>query len=63
MSDDDARLLRTLARFEGVTPSELARTAILEKIENAHDLKVLREAIAEDPGERFGIDEVLRELS
>lgn len=63
MSEDDAALIRKFAAFEGVTISEFARTAILEKIEDEYDLKALRQAISEDSGERFGIDEVLSELS
>lgn len=47
---------------EGVTISDFARTAILEKIEDSYDLQELREAIARDSDERFSIDEVLAEL-
>lgn len=62
MSDEDAALVRKYADFEGVTISDFARSAILEKIEDSYDLQELREAIAEDNGERFSIDEVLEEL-
>lgn len=62
MSEDDANLVRKFAKFEGVTISDFARTAILEKIEDAYDLEELRHAIAEDNGERFSIDEILEEL-
>lgn len=62
MSEQDAVLVRKFAQFEGATVSEFARTAILEKIEDSYDLQELREAIAYDSGERFGIDEVLAEL-
>ncbi|MCZ9294179.1 type II toxin-antitoxin system RelB family antitoxin [Corynebacterium meitnerae] len=62
MSDQDAALVRKFAQFEGVTVSEFARTAILEKIEDSYDLQELREAMAHDSGERFSIDEVLAEL-
>ena len=54
--------MRKFAQFEGITISEFARTAILEKIEDSYDLQELREAIAYDSGERFSIDEVLAEL-
>lgn len=63
MDDRDAELVRRFARFEGVTISDFARSAILEKIEDAYDLQELREAIAQDSGERFSIDEILDELS
>ena len=45
MDDNDAELVRKYARFEGVTLSDFARNAILEKIEDAHDLQELRDAI------------------
>ena len=62
MSEQDAELVRKFAQFEGVTISDFARTAILEKIEDSYDLQELRQAIAQDSGERFSIDEVLTEL-
>ena len=62
MSDEDAALVRKYADFEGITISDFARSAILEKIEDSYDLQELREAIAEDTGERFSIDEVLEGL-
>ena len=63
MSEEDAALVRKFAQFEGVTISDFARNAILEKIEDAYDLQELRAAIAQDSGERFSIDEVLSELA
>ncbi|MBM7796848.1 uncharacterized protein (DUF1778 family) [Pseudoglutamicibacter cumminsii] len=63
MNEDDAELVRKFARFEGVTISDFARVAILEKIEDSYDLAELREAIAQDSGERFSIDEILDELA
>lgn len=62
MNAQDAELVRKFAQFEGVTISDFARTAILEKIEDSYDLQELREAIAQDTGERFSIDEILSEL-
>lgn len=62
MSEQDAELVRKFAQFEGVTISDFARTAILEKIEDSYDLQELRQAIAQDSGERFSIDEILDEL-
>lgn len=63
MNEKDAELVRKFAAFEGVTISEFARAAILEKIEDASDLQELRDAIARDSGEWFTIDEVLDELA
>lgn len=62
MNEQDAALVRKFAQFEGVTISDFVRTAILEKIEDSYDLQELREAIAQDSGERFSIDEILPEL-
>lgn len=62
MSDEDAALIRKLADFEGITISDFARTAILEKIEDSYDLHELRAAIATDDGKRYSIDEILEEL-
>lgn len=63
MNERDAELVRRFTQFEGVTISDFARNAILEKIEDAYDLQELREAIAQDSGERFSIDDVVSELS
>lgn len=63
MSDEDAELVRRFAQFEGMTISDFARAAILEKIEDIYDLQELRDAIAHDSGERFSIDEILTELA
>ncbi|EFK55380.1 DUF6290 family protein [Corynebacterium genitalium ATCC 33030] len=62
MNAEDAELVRKFASFSGVTISDFARSAILEKIEDTYDLQELREAIADDSGERFTIDDVLTEL-
>ncbi len=62
MDDDDAELVRKYARFEGVTLSDFARNAILEKIEDAHDLQELRDAIAHDTGERYNVGDILADL-
>ena len=62
MDDDDAELVRKYARFEGVTISDFARDAILEKIEDAHDLQELRDAIAHDTGERYSVNDILADL-
>ena len=62
MDEQDAQLVRKFAQFEGVTISDFARAAILEKIEDSYDLQELREAIAQDSGERFSIDEVIDQL-
>ncbi len=62
MSDSDAELARKFAAFEGKSFSDFARDAIFEKIEDYDDLEELRKAVAEDTGERYSQDEVLKEL-
>lgn len=62
MSDEDAALVRKFAKFKGVTISDFARSAILEKIEDSYDLEELHRAMAEDDGQRFSIDDILDEL-
>ena len=62
MNEVEAELVRTFAQSEGVTVSDFARAAIVEKIEDSYDLQELREAIAQDSGERFSIDKVMSEL-
>lgn len=62
MSDEDAEVVRRFAAFEGKSFSDFARDAIFEKIEDSEDLAVLREAVAEDTGERYSQAEVLKEL-
>lgn len=63
MDDKDAELVRKYARFEGVTLSDFARNAILEKIGDAHDLQELRDAIAHDAGERYSLDDILADFN
>lgn len=63
MDEKDAELVRNFAEFEGVTISDFIRSAVLEKIEDAYDLEELRQAVREDTGERYSIDEILDELS
>lgn len=38
------------------------RNAVLEKVEDAHDLLELGDALNADTGDRFSIDEILNEL-
>ncbi|MEJ5997332.1 type II toxin-antitoxin system RelB family antitoxin [Corynebacterium sp. H130] len=63
MNEADAELVRKFAAFEGMTISDFARTAIMEKIEDVCDREELRTAVAADTGERFRIDQILDELS
>ena len=51
-----------MAESEGHTPPEFARAALLERVEDHYDLQELRAAMAEDSGERFSLDEVLKDI-
>ena len=62
LSSSEASLLAELARSEGMTVSEFARSAVTEKVEDLQDLNELRAAVELDSGERFTTDEILREL-
>ncbi|KGF20797.1 CopG family transcriptional regulator [Arthrobacter sp. HMSC06H05] len=62
MNEQDAELVRKFAKFEGLAISDFARAAILEKVEDSYDLAELREAMAQDSGERFTIEEILDDL-
>lgn len=59
----DAELVRKFAQSQGVSVSDFIRSAVLEKVEDACDLLALRQAVKEDTGERYGIDQVLNDLS
>ncbi|WP_042407227.1 type II toxin-antitoxin system RelB family antitoxin [Corynebacterium jeddahense] len=62
LSSEEAPLLAEFARSEGMTVSEFARTAIMEKVEDLQDVEELRAALESDSGERFTADEICREL-
>lgn len=47
---------------EGRPISDYARAALLERVEDYYDLQELRAAMAEDSGERFNLDEVLKDI-
>lgn len=47
LSDQDEKLFKSYAKNNGLSMSELIRSAVLEKIEDEYDLAVYREAMAE----------------
>lgn len=51
-----------MAACEGRLISTSARTALLERVEDYYDLQELRAAMVEDSGERFSLDEVLKDI-
>lgn len=62
MDDADAEVVRRYAAFQGVSVSDLLRSAVFEKIEDGQDLADLRAAIAADDGERHSLADVRAEL-
>ncbi len=51
-----------MAACEGRPISASARAALFERVEDYYDLQELRAAMAEDSGERFSLDEVLKDI-
>ena len=47
LSDQDEKLFKSYAKANGLSLSELIRSAVLEKIEDEYDLAIYREALAE----------------
>ncbi|GAA3512583.1 DUF6290 family protein [Corynebacterium pilbarense] len=62
LSSEEASLVTKLARAEGVTVSEFARSAIAERIEDLQDLQELRSAVEFDSDKRFTMDEIYWEF-
>ena len=62
LSNEEAPLLAEFARSEGMTVSEFARSAIMEKAEDLQDVDDLRAALEFDSGKRFTADEICREV-
>ena len=62
INDKDGELIKKYIQMHGLTISEFARQAMLEKIEDEYDLQVLRQAMAEDDGVRIPIEELFEEF-
>lgn len=50
--------VQNCAEFEGVTFSEFVREAVFEKIEGMADIEAYNEALRDDDGTRYTMDEV-----
>ncbi len=59
-ADDEREGIQAFADFTGQTFSEVVRESVLERIEEAADLQAYSEALAEDDGKRYSMDEVMR---
>jgi predicted DNA-binding protein len=56
---EEREWIQNYADFSGKTFSEVVREAVLEKIEDAADLLAYNEALVEDDGTRYSLDEVV----
>lgn len=52
--------IQSYADVLGISFSEFVRNAALEKVEDAVDIKVYNEALADDDGARYSTDDVVR---
>lgn len=62
INDEDSKLIKNYIQLHGLTISEFARQAMLERIEDEYDLAVLRQAMAEDDGVRISHKELMAEF-
>ncbi|MGV3000049.1 type II toxin-antitoxin system RelB family antitoxin [Streptococcus suis] len=62
INDEDSKLIKNYIQLHGLTISEFARQAMLERIEDEYDLDVLRQAMAEDDGVRISHEELMAEF-
>ena len=62
LNEMDAQLFKSYADAHGITLTDLFRNAVLEKIEDEHDLKELREALANPNPVYYTLEEVEKEL-
>lgn len=62
INDQDSELIKKYIHLHGLTISEFARQAMLEKIEDEYDLQVLRQAMAEDDGVRIPVEDLFEEF-
>ena len=59
LPEEEKRLISDYAQAFGTTVSELARKSIMESIEDAIDTRDLLEAIENDDGVRYSMDDVM----
>lgn len=58
--DGEEELIRSYAGVVGMSFSEFVRSAALEKVEDAVDIEVYDEALADDDGTRYSMEDVMR---
>ena len=52
--------IQSYASVLGMSCSEFVRSAALEKVEDAADIKAYNEALADDDGTHYSMDDVMR---
>ena len=64
LNEKDAELVKTYAKINNISLSDLIRNAILEKIENEYDLECYEKAIKEykQNPKTYTLEEVKKEL-
>lgn len=58
--DGEEELIRSYAGAVGMSFSEFVRSAALEKVEDAVDIEAYNEALADDDGTQYSMDDVMR---
>lgn len=64
LSEEETKLIKAYADMNNISLSDLIRTAVMERIENEHDLECYKKAIEEykkNP-KTYTLDEVKEEL-
>ena len=64
LSDKDIELIKTYAKLNNISLSDLIRSAVMEKIEDEYDLECYNKAIEEykNNPKTYTLDEVKKEL-
>jgi len=62
INEQDSDLIKNYVQMHGLTISEFTRQAMLERIEDDYDLRILRQAMAEDDGQRISHEEIMKEF-
>lgn len=57
---EEKEWIQAYADFLGVTFSDVVRESTLERVEDAVDVQAYEEALAEDDGVRYSMEEVMR---
>lgn len=58
--EEEKDWIQSYASVLGISISEFVRSAALEKVEEATDIEAYNEALVEDDGTRYPMDDVMR---